>query len=163
MHRSLPDSRGSRGVFCLPGLPVPVDLCRFWSGERAQLWVEKMLMGWLCNWHCLWAAGRSSALEFMTPERSVQSRTLGDPAENTRGECLNHTGSFTCFGRLQSLTGGANFPPSHCIWKLNLNVMDSGSPQLDVWRFMSVNSTIILRPLTRGYNQTSFSCPTSWR
>ena len=98
-----PPPRGARRHFAwLPVVLCPsMDLCWFCSWERASCQTVKMLMGWLCNRHCLWAAGTSSVLLFMTPCRT-------GPGE-THSKCLNYACSFTCFGRLKLVREGRIF------------------------------------------------------
>lgn len=85
-HHILFSSRslGSKRYFACPAmclvLCLHTDLCWFCSWERARRWIVKMLMGWLCNWHCLWGTGASSVLVCKTQGETVQFR----PSETHR-------------------------------------------------------------------------------
>lgn len=151
-----PRPQGSERYFVCPATwcSAYTLTCVDSAAEKAHgVEIVKMLMGWLCNRHCLWAAGASSVLVFKTQEETVQFRPQRDPQRTrTRRERLNYTGSFSCFGWWKSVRGG----------RILLLVTASGnwtwtrstlsSPQFNIWRFMSMNSPIMVLPLTRGYN-----------
>lgn len=142
-----PYSQGSKRYFACPAmylvLCLHIDLCWFCSWERAPHWIVKMLMGWLCNWHCLWGTGASSVLVFKTQEETVQFRPQWDP-QRTPEEKVWITLACLLVLDGRSQLEEDKFPLSHCIWKLNLNVIDPGSPQFNIWRFMSMNFLIMV-------------------